>query len=114
MKLPVEIGVAGGASYGLAEDLEFGLGALDAGGQGVFGCAAGPQAGDGLQGKEQQEAEGGGYGQLAAEAGAVFQLWIVGAPSSAAIWSRARPSRGKAAVLIKVPARRNCQAGSSS
>jgi hypothetical protein len=36
------------------------------------------QAGHGLQGKEQQEAEGGGHGQLAAEAGAAFQQRIMG------------------------------------
>jgi hypothetical protein len=59
-----------------------GLGALDAGGLGVVDREAGPQAGDGLQVKEQQEAEGGGHGQLAAEAGAVFEQRIVGAELS--------------------------------
>ena len=49
----VDVGVAGGAGHGLAEGLEFGHGALDAGGLGVVGCAAGPQAGDGLKGEEQ-------------------------------------------------------------
>jgi len=75
----VDFLVAGGTGHGLAQGLEFGLGALDAGGLGVVGCAAGLQAGDGLQGQKQQEAEGGGHGQLAAEASAVFELWIVGA-----------------------------------
>ena len=62
LKLLVEIGIAGGAGHGLAQGLEFGLGALDAGGLGVVGRAACLQAGDRLQGKKQQEAEGGGYG----------------------------------------------------
>ena len=53
LELLVEIGVAGGAGHGLAQGLEFGLGALDAGGLGVVGRAACLQAGDGLQGEEQ-------------------------------------------------------------
>jgi hypothetical protein len=77
LELLVKVGVACGAGHGLAEDLEFGLGALEAGGLGVVGCAAGPQAGDGLQGEKQQEAEGGGHGQLGAGAGAVFEQRIV-------------------------------------
>ena len=78
LKLLVEIGVAGGAGHGLAQGLEFALGALDAGSLGLVQRATGLQAGDGLQGEEQQEAEGGGHGQLAAEAGAVFEQRIVG------------------------------------
>ncbi|MFM8276301.1 MAG: hypothetical protein ACKN89_04785 [Cyanobium sp.] len=74
----VQIGVAGGGGHGLAQGLEFGLGTLDADGLGVVGRAAYLRAGDGLQGEEQQKAEGGGHGQLAAEAGAVFQQWIMG------------------------------------
>jgi len=42
--------------------LYFGLSALDAGSLGVVCRAACLQAGDGLQGEEQQEAEGGGHG----------------------------------------------------
>jgi hypothetical protein len=78
LELQVEIGVAGGAGHDLAQGLEFGLGALDTGGLGVVGRAAGLQAGDRLQGNKQQEAEGGGHGQLAAEAGAAFEQRIVG------------------------------------
>jgi hypothetical protein len=78
LELLVEIGVAGGAGHGLAEDLEFGLGALDAGGLGVVDRATGLLAGDGLQGEKQQEAEGGCHGQLGAEAGAAFQQRIMG------------------------------------
>jgi len=59
--LLVDVGVAGGAGHGLAEGLEFGLGAMDAGGLGVVDHAAGLQACDGLLGQEQQEAEGGGH-----------------------------------------------------
>jgi hypothetical protein len=78
LKLLVEIGIAGGAGHGLAQGLEFGLGALDAGGLGVVDRAAGLQAGDGLQGDEQQEAESSSHGQLAAETGTAFQQRIVG------------------------------------
>jgi hypothetical protein len=90
LELHVEVGIAGGAGHGLAQSLEFGLSALDAGGLGIVGRAACLQ-------RRARFFSCGSWG-----------------PSSAAIWSKARPSRGKAAMLIRVPARRNCQAGSSS
>jgi hypothetical protein len=52
LELLVEIGVAGGAGHGLAQGLEFGLGALDTDGLGVVVRAVGLQAGDGLQGEQ--------------------------------------------------------------
>lgn len=79
LELHVEIGIAGGAAgHRLAQRLELGLGALEAGGLGLVQRAALLQAGHGLQGEEQEEAEGGRHSQLAAEAGATFELRIMG------------------------------------
>jgi hypothetical protein len=93
LELLVQIGVAGGAGHGLVQGLELGLGALDAGGLGLVQRAALLQAGHGLQGKEQQEAEGGRHGQLAAEPGAAFEQRIVGAELSGDLEQRQAEQR---------------------
>ena len=74
----VDLFVAGSAGHGLAQYHQAPFGPLDPGGLGVVQRAAGLQAGDGLQGEEQQKAEGDGHCQLAAELLAVFEPRIMG------------------------------------